>query len=220
MKSLGKSVVLFCHITSQVEDEPYPNLLHEMKGRGFPSMRFLDTKGELLHIYDGAWKLEAIQDAADGLNELSRLEVALAAGDEKAAPKVFIQKLKLGMFSNAEADKQRAELKGLSRKQSKDLDGLVRDQKIVNLAKSTDRNSKESLAKAAKEFAEITKASGTTKTNYVQRLIWPIMVDHAKAVSDKRLMKKALKATKKAYGKGIDKDWVRKMETTLKHMKR
>ena len=220
MKALGKSVVLFCHITSRVEGEPYPNLLHQMQGRGFPALRFLNAKGELLSIYNGARKVESIEFAAEGLNELAQLEAALAAGDKKVAPKILAHKLKLGMLSNADAEKQRAELKGLSAKLGRELDNLVRDQKILNLVKATSRKSKDSLAEAAKEFKAITRASGTPKANNVQRLIWPIMVDHAVAVSDKKLMKKALKATKKAYGKSIDKDWIRRMERTLKHMKR
>ena len=40
-------VVLFLHNTSRVDSEPYPNLLYEMGGIGFPTVSYLDAEGRL-----------------------------------------------------------------------------------------------------------------------------------------------------------------------------
>lgn len=47
-KEFGKKVVLFCHITSHVPGDPYPELLREKGGRGFPTFYFLDPTGKVV----------------------------------------------------------------------------------------------------------------------------------------------------------------------------
>ena len=44
----SKKVVLFLHNTSRCDDEPYPNLLKEKGGNGFPTMSYLAADGRLM----------------------------------------------------------------------------------------------------------------------------------------------------------------------------
>jgi hypothetical protein len=44
----AKTVVLFLHNTSHVDDEPYPTLLREKGFTGFPSLCFMDAEGRVL----------------------------------------------------------------------------------------------------------------------------------------------------------------------------
>lgn len=47
-KEFGKKVVLFCHITTRVPGDPYPDLLREKGGRGFPTFYFMDPTGKVV----------------------------------------------------------------------------------------------------------------------------------------------------------------------------
>lgn len=47
-KTFAKDVILFAHITSRVEGEPYPNLLSEKGFRGFPSLAVMNAEGEII----------------------------------------------------------------------------------------------------------------------------------------------------------------------------
>jgi len=47
-KEFGKKVILFLHVTSRAAGEPYPDLLKEKGGRGFPTFKFLDAKGNVI----------------------------------------------------------------------------------------------------------------------------------------------------------------------------
>lgn len=48
MKEFAKKVVPFLHITTKIKGDKYQDLLREKGGRGFPTFRFLDPKGEVI----------------------------------------------------------------------------------------------------------------------------------------------------------------------------
>ena len=45
---MNSDVVWFLHNTSQVDDEPYPDLLSEKGFRGFPSVAVMDSVGDII----------------------------------------------------------------------------------------------------------------------------------------------------------------------------
>ncbi len=44
----AENVVLFLHNTSRVKGEPYPTLLKDNGGTGFPTLWFLDADGKVI----------------------------------------------------------------------------------------------------------------------------------------------------------------------------
>ena len=86
-------MVLFCHNTSMVEDEPYPKLLSEKGGRGFPFLVFMDAEGDVItpQGYD-KFTVEGFQETLDKVNDLFRLEKLVEGGDKSAETPLFIVK--------------------------------------------------------------------------------------------------------------------------------
>ncbi|MGH7152014.1 MAG: hypothetical protein ACREIU_15020, partial [Planctomycetota bacterium] len=51
-------MVLFLHNTSRLKEEPYPELLREKGGRGFPYLVFLDSDGGVIARHDARRTVE------------------------------------------------------------------------------------------------------------------------------------------------------------------
>tara|TARA_R110002073_G_scaffold217277_1_gene377404 strand:+ start:187 stop:873 length:687 start_codon:yes stop_codon:yes gene_type:complete len=218
MKKFGKKVVLFCHISSRVDGDPHQDLKAKRDTGGFPGLVFLDASGELLMEHNDNRRVMSFDTYADSLIELDKHQVALKGGDLAAAMPLLIQKMELGMLSDAAAAEERAKLGKLSASDARRLDELQRDLKIVNLIRTNDVRSAAGRTATARKLLELTKSEGLPKAGMAQREYWPLIASHAIATSDKKLLKAAIKATKKAYGKSIDERWVKEQERELKKM--
>lgn len=118
----GEQVILMAHVTSFVVGERHGRLLTDKGGRAFPTIMFLDEKGEVLIVQpQDEYTVPAFRSTLDTLNEWLDLKARAAAGDRSAANGLFLADLKLGKvtFDTALArakrltgftDEQRAEI--------------------------------------------------------------------------------------------------------------
>lgn len=122
-------VVLFLHNTSHVAHEPYPNLLAEKGGIGFPTMSYLDAEGNLLKQVGHVTPVAELEKAYDELRTWTSLRAAVESGKAtaKQETELFRLELAMGNRSYAEMTARYASLKI----PADDKDAI--DQQLVNL---------------------------------------------------------------------------------------
>lgn len=108
----SQKVVLFLHNTSRVEDEPYPHLLREKGGNGFPTVSFLDAEGTLLELVGHVTPVDQLEAAFQRLRHWQELRAAVSAGKADAAQEkeLFLLELKMGNRPYAEMLQRRDRL--------------------------------------------------------------------------------------------------------------
>jgi len=157
-------VVLFCHNTSMVEDEPYPKLLREKGGGGFPFLVFLDAEGDVVtpQGYD-KFTVKGFEETLGKVNDLFKLEEQVKAGEKTAETPLFIAKAKLGRYTFAEASAKRTKLASESVAQKEEIDGLLFDLRIASILKKVNPRKAETFDTAKENLAAIKKAGNITK---------------------------------------------------------
>ncbi len=115
-------MVLFLHNTSRVDDEPYPNLLQEKGGGGFPFLVMLDADGEVIAPHKGARSVEAFAKTAEASLAYADLKARYDAGDKTATLGYLMAALDLGAVKLAEANKIYSQV------DEKELDQAQRDE--------------------------------------------------------------------------------------------
>ena len=106
----ASSVVLFLHVTSHVEGEPYPTLLTDKGFTGFPSLCFLDQDGNVV-VKQVERSVAGFEATAARIATLRGLEAQLKKGGGIAAERrVFLAQLELQMLR---ADEIRARMQKL-----------------------------------------------------------------------------------------------------------
>ncbi|MFO1077188.1 MAG: thioredoxin family protein [Planctomycetota bacterium] len=108
--AFAAKVVLFCHVTSHVEGDPYPDLLPQKGGSGWPFMAFLDADGNVL-------TRQSERSVASFHRTLAKCEAYLAldkrsrAGEPGLATDLLIAHIAMGGLTLADA-KERAAAAG------------------------------------------------------------------------------------------------------------
>jgi hypothetical protein len=147
-----------------VEDEPYPGLLSEKGGRGFPYLVFMDAEGDVItpQAY-GTFTVKDFQETLGNVSELRRLEELAKKGDKSADTPLFIAKVKLGRYNFAEASAKRKKLPSESVAQKKEIDDLLFDLQISSIMGKVNGRRPDSFDTAKGELQAIKKAGGITK---------------------------------------------------------
>jgi hypothetical protein len=87
-------VVLFTHVTTHVDTDPYDTLLSENGFNGFPSVAILDAEGRQLEGHVGGDKLTGIQTMLEKAQAYAKEVVAKAdAGDKAAQKKLLLDRI-------------------------------------------------------------------------------------------------------------------------------
>ncbi len=94
----GKNYVLFLHVTSHVEGDPYPDLLAEKGGTGFPTLVFMDPDGNVIARHLGPRSVEGFTKTAEEARKNLDLKRKAEAGDPKAQVEWFLTELRMGAF--------------------------------------------------------------------------------------------------------------------------
>lgn len=129
-------MVLFAHVTTRIEGRENDGMLRDVGGRGFPTIAFLDSEGDLIGKHNGG------RDAAGFNATLAAVESLQAAldrvdkGDVAAAADVLIAEIKLGAYDYDGAVAARKELEKVSKEQEKALEGLMIDLEFSTLIRS------------------------------------------------------------------------------------
>lgn len=110
----AKQAVLFCHITSQIQGEPHPQLLREKRGVGFPHLVVLDAAGNVLVVHEDENSIagfrRSVMEATKVHEQLQALRKQEDGGDAAAARQLFSRQVELAHIEPAEAWPRLAQL--------------------------------------------------------------------------------------------------------------
>lgn len=117
------------HVESHVDGEPYPNLLYQKGGIGFPTVTFLDADGGVLQQVGNVVTLQQCESAYASLRHWQELRTAVERGDASAprTKELFLLELKMGNRPFAEMVQRRDAL------QLGDDERKATEQPLVNL---------------------------------------------------------------------------------------
>ncbi len=87
---------MFCHITSHIDGEKYPDLHREKGGNGFPTLIFLDADGKV-QARQQKRSVEGFASTLASLNELDKRASQANAKEPKVANGLFLSRLHLGV---------------------------------------------------------------------------------------------------------------------------
>jgi len=176
-----------------VNDEPYPDLLQQKGGSGFPYLVVLDATGDVLatHSYDVPSSVEAFLDDLRAARDFQALRAKASAGDATARVEVFLRRLDLGI-SFPEASQEMAELRSLPEMTAEKaaaarrmLVDLEFEHILNNLPDSTDQD--ELIGAAGVKVLAMKKAGripeGDTAMNF-----WGILMSYAEFKKDLDLL--------------------------------
>ncbi len=190
-------MVLFLHNTSQVEGEPYPNLLREKGYRGFPTLVFMDATGEVLHKQ--AWtkrSVAAFRKTHRALDTLARLAGKAKEGDESVKKAIFFAKLDLDRYGFKEA-KAKMENLSFSDEQKTSLQTALVELQFDEAYKSAGADRKA----LTKKILEMHKAGRIPQGRHSVRTFWSTLLNHAQAEKEAKLYEEALPKYKAAVYK-------------------
>lgn len=195
--TFAADVVLFCHITSLVEGEPYPDLLSEMGGRGFPTIKFLDAEGGILGEPAGR-SIESFEATLGTIDECAALE-AKADRSEEEEVRLFNAQLELGQLSFEEASARSKGLKGLSDEQRAELDSRLTAMEVEAIF-SAIKSEDDVPAAVDKVVAMAKQGRGPTGQGRIPFQFWMMTAGWAKENSDVDLFEMAYEGIKKVVG--------------------
>ncbi|MEZ5966446.1 MAG: hypothetical protein R3F56_21600 [Planctomycetota bacterium] len=191
----SKKVVLFLHNTSRVADEPYPNLLFEKGGIGFPTMSFLADDGTLLKQVGHVTPVAQLEQAYQDLLAWQKLRATVEAGEGGSAAELelFRTELAMGNRPYAEMAERRAKLP------IADADAEKVDQQLVNLQfgeilRDTPRDQQHV---GGEKFVAMFRAGRLPDTS-TETSFWQYIFAHAAREKDTALFEEVLDHLKKA----------------------
>ncbi len=188
-------VVLFLHNTSRVDDEPYPTLLHEKGGNGFPTVSYLDAEGGLLKQVGHVTPVAELETAWQGLQAWTALRAAVAAGKADAGKQLELFRMELAMGNRpfAEMVKRRQGVTIADNEETAVAQQLVNLQ-FTEILRGTPRDQQHvGGEKFVAMFREQRIPATTTETSY-----WQYMFAFATHKNDVALFEELLAHLKKA----------------------
>lgn len=191
--------VLFCHITSQVEKDPYQKLLTQKGGQGFPYLVFMDADGNVLAKHRGARTVEGFGKTAEEAKAFLDLKAKAGAGDKESQVALFFKQLELKHLSSTEARRCLDEMKDLpAERRQQALDRIV-DLEVDEIVANVTQDKKTRI-EAGRRFVEMNKAGRIPKTEEYFQAYWILILDYAESVPDSGLFEKALGILREKYG--------------------
>jgi hypothetical protein len=185
----SKKVVLFVHNTSKVDDEPYPELLFQMGGIGFPTMSYLDADGRLLQQVGHVTPVSELEAAFQQLQGWQALRQEIEKGGAGAAKEkeLFLLELRMGNRPYDEMEQRRDRL-SLGEQERKDTEQPLVNLQYTEILRATPRDQQ---AKGGALLLPMFRAgripTTTTETSY-----WQYLFAHAAAQQDVPLFKELL----------------------------
>jgi hypothetical protein len=174
----AQGVVPFCHITSQVDGEKYPDLLQQRGGSAYPYFAVLDAHGNLLAPLQGnptvAGFGRALEAARAMAVRLTGLAEKAGKGDQAAAVELFEQQLLLNHLDAAAAKERLAGLKDLSAEQKAKFTALVARIEVAELTAKVSEEPR-SQYECGKAFARMLQEGRIPPDGQEQVYFWYLL---------------------------------------------
>lgn len=200
-KAFSERVVLFLHNTSYVMDEPYPKLLTEKGGNGYPTVAFLDHTGRLLTQQpDPIRKTTEFAVSLERLNRWSKLRAEVAEEAAGKRGKLFLMEVDLRMVGYAEAHRRLATLaKQLSKSETAKVERALVDMEFQSVFRTTDRRDQKSMIAAGEKFAAMIDKNRIPRSRQIITF-WQAALLFAESRKDADQFAKIFERAKKEMG--------------------
>ena len=154
--AFAENFVLFMHNTSWVDDEPYPNLLREKGGNGWPTSAFQVADGSLLTqvLLEDQGSVEGLQKTHQKLLDWKALKARVDAGeqggDESFAKQLFVTEITLGMLGFEKARERLATLSDLTDPERRQFDATLVNMEFIAILAGADESRESQIAAGEK----------------------------------------------------------------------
>jgi hypothetical protein len=175
-----------------VDDEPYPRLLGQKGGTGFPTVMFMDETGTPL-ARPSARSVKAFNETFEVLDGWRTLKTKFESGDQSVAGDLLVAELNLGQIDFPEAALRRQALQGLSRREARDLDELLAASESGHILKTS-----RELQEAGPKLLEMKEAE-RIPTGKAGEQFFRTILQYASAMGDAKLFQKNLVDMKRRY---------------------
>jgi hypothetical protein len=189
--------VLFCHITTRINDKPYDNLYREMGVTGFPTLAFATADGALLAHHKGERSVAGLTKSEPAAAEFAKLLEKAAAGDDDARLQVFLRDAELGMVKREEFEKRVKGFTNISAENQQKIDALFFETEIDQLTQLARKGGEDRKA-AAKRAWEWFDANKIPERQRAAGQYWSLLIEDAKVAKSKELLAKLIAANEKA----------------------
>lgn len=187
-------------MTSGVDGEPYPDLLMEKGGGGFPYLVFLDSAGRLIAKHQGPRTAAGFAETGKKAAEFVALEKKANGGDRAAKVSVLTMRLEAGSLEQEEAQGMIKELGKLSAEEQKSFDGLMVGTEIQAILKRDKPQDTAGQVAVGKKFAELAKGGRTPTRKDDINIFWGYILAYAAEAKDPMLFERCLEELKKEFG--------------------
>ncbi len=187
--------MLFLHNTSRVADEPYPRLLHEKDGSGFPTLAFLDSDGGVLSR-PRSRTVEAFKETHALLENWLDAKAKVDAGDKSAVFAYLSTGIPLKRVNQFQAEQLRDSTPDLSEKQRKEIDSLILSLEVDHIVTLEGHD----LALAGPKLLAFLEAD-RVPADGVALGFYDVLMNYAAQEGDRKLFVECLRASKKRFGK-------------------
>lgn len=197
----GKQVVLFCHVTSHVDGDANPGLLHDKGGRAFPYLVFMTSAGDVLaKLGPRDRTVAAFEETRAACIRYLALEKRLGCGDESVAPDLLIARIEMGGTTLTEARRAAARLEDVPAAKRTRLAELMLDLE-VNETMSAIRT-RTQAAEAGRRFVAMLKQDRVPRNGRAAANFWALVMEAAYADKDAKMYERALGAYAKVAPQG------------------
>lgn len=195
----AKGLVLFCHVSSMVADEPYPDLLPQKGGNAFPYFVVMDARGNVLAPHQGAPTTEGFGRTVTAAREmeaqLAELTAQAGKGDAAAAVALFEQQLALNHLTAAAAKERFKTLKNVDPARKVKFTALIAKGEVTELIGKVTEDPK-SQYECGKAFAQMLKEERIPPEGQEQLWFWYLLSVAAEQDQDAALLSRAVTGIK------------------------
>lgn len=128
-------MVPFLHVTTKIEGRLNDNLLAEIGGKGFPSMRFMDGDGNVLGAPSG-YQVAAFESRLVQIQNIQQLEQRIDAGEEDLNDDLFLAKLRMGVIPYVFAKAKAATFDDFTKVEAAEVAQLLLDLEVKSLLRN------------------------------------------------------------------------------------
>lgn len=197
-----------------MDDEPYPRLLGQKGGRGFPHVVWMDETGKVLAT-ERERSVKGFNATFEVLDGWRTMKAKFEAGDQSVAGDLLVAELNLGQIDFPEAAERRQALQGLSRREARDLDELLAASESGHILK-TSRDLQEAGPKLLKM-----KEAERIPTGKAGEQFFRTILQHASAMEDAKLFQKNLVDMKRRYTRDRAlRDYFKRQDIELARLRR
>ncbi|MGB0953585.1 MAG: hypothetical protein ACPG31_10185 [Planctomycetota bacterium] len=194
-KAFTANVVPYLNITTHIEGRAHEDLLKEVGGRGFPTLKYMDGDGNVLGEPSGR-DVASFQSTLTAIEGVFAIEKRIEAGEEGLEVELFLAKLDMGAYKYEAAKKKVASFEKLTEEQKKMIAAKMVNLEVNHLVSNL--SSEEGVPAVAARFKEMLE-SGQTPTGDAENMFWNILMYQAEIEKDAVLMKKGIDALRRIY---------------------